>query len=112
MRLIRVLVAFLTVFLLANLAFGQDVVESAARAPNENWQDAARRSRGSELSFLSATTPESYAVPIEQIASELPHLPEWLGPIAGLRAAFEHSRDERFYDDGSHDFLRRSSWMY
>lgn len=117
-----VVVVLIAVFLFANLALAADVVgealvESAVRAPNEPWEEAAERNfeRNASISAHLAAplaTPEQWAVPMEQVSSQLANLPEWRGPISGIARAFEIARDERHYSDGKHDFLRRSSWMY
>lgn len=109
-RLISLVVVLIAIFLFANFAFAS--VESAAREPGESWEEAAQRSQTEFFQASLLPTPESLAVGVEQIGSQLRNLPEWPGPMAGLRQAFEIARDDRHYDDGRHDFLRRSSWMY
>lgn len=108
MRLFRAVLTMIAIFFLANSALAQ----SAVREPNESWEEAARRHRGAEFQGFMLASPEAMAVPMEALGSQLANLPEWPGPIAGIREAFTHSRDVRAYDDGKHDFLRRSSWMY
>jgi hypothetical protein len=92
-------------WLLSSLAWAH----SAARAPGEGFEDAARRNG---VSTRDAPGDNAYDLRVAVDALDTSGVPLWAGR-ADVDKAFAELREARFlFEDADPAFARRSSWLY